>query len=88
VKYLYGDSTESELESNFLELLRDAIDFSVFVLQADERIKAGKAQIATLSEEATSELGRLEAFTDGVAGAFKSGERLRLGAGVGIRSSG
>jgi hypothetical protein len=75
VKYLYGDSTESELESNFLELLRDAIDFAVFVLQADESIKAGKAQIAKLSEEATAELGRLEAFTAGVSRAIEAGEK-------------
>ena len=75
MKYLYGDSTESELESNFLELLRDAIDFAVFVLQADESIKAGKAKIASLSEEATAELARLEAFTSGVARAIEAGDK-------------
>lgn len=75
MKYLYGDSTESELESNFLELLRDAIDFAVFILQADESIKAGKAKIAELSEEATAELTRLEAFTAGVARAIEAGEK-------------
>jgi hypothetical protein len=74
VKYLYGDSTESDLESNFLELLRDAIDFGVFVLRADESIKAGKAQIAALSEEATAELARLEGFTTGVARAIEAGD--------------
>ena len=75
MKYLYGDSTESELESNFLELLRDAIDFAVFVLQADESIKSGKTKIAALSEEATAELSRLEAFTAGVARAIEAGEK-------------
>jgi len=75
VRYLYGDSTESQLESNFLELLRDAIDFAVFVLQADEKIKAGKAEIARLSEEASAELARLDAFAEGVAGAIASGEK-------------
>jgi hypothetical protein len=75
VKYLYGDSTESDLESNFLELLRDAIDFGVFVLRADESIKAGKAQIAALSEEATAELARLEGFTAGVARAIEAGDK-------------
>ncbi|HEY2370175.1 MAG TPA: hypothetical protein VGH87_27455, partial [Polyangiaceae bacterium] len=75
MKYLYGDSTESDLESNFLELLRDAIDFGVFVLRADESIKAGKAQIAALSEEATAELARLEGFTAGVARAIEAGDK-------------
>jgi hypothetical protein len=75
VKYLYGDSTESELESNFLELLRDAIDFAVFVLQADEAIKTGKTKIAALSEEATAELARLEAFAGGVSRAIDAGEK-------------
>ncbi len=75
MKYLYGDSTESDLESNFLEVLRDAIDFGVFVLRADESIKAGKAQIAALSEEATAELARLESFTAGVANAIEAGEK-------------
>lgn len=75
MNYLYGDSTESTLRSNFLELLRDAIDFAVFVLQADEGIKAGKAKIAQLSEEATAELARLDAFATGVSGAIDAGEK-------------
>ncbi len=75
MRYLYGDSTESNLSSNFLELLRDAIDFAVFVLQADESIKAGKAKITQLSEEATAELARLDAFTTGVQHAIDAGEK-------------
>jgi hypothetical protein len=75
VKYLYGDSTESELESNFLELLRDAIDFAVFVLHADETIKAGKAKIVSLTDAATAELARLEAFAAGVARAIEAGDK-------------
>ena len=75
MNYLYGDSTESQLTSNFLELLRDAIDFAVFVLQADEAIKAGKAKIDELSKEASVELARLDTFTTGVKQAIDAGEK-------------
>jgi hypothetical protein len=60
--YLYGDSTPSPLTSNFLEFLRDAIDFSVFVLGADERIKLGRSRIRALEEESSAELERLLKF--------------------------
>jgi hypothetical protein len=75
VSYLYGDSTESGLGSNFLEILRDALDFGVFVLQADESIKAGKARIVELERDATAELGRLEAFGGVVSGSIAGAEK-------------
>lgn len=62
MNYLYGDSTPSKLTSNVLEFLRDAIDFSVFAVQADERIKEGKARAREAEEEAQAELRRLEGF--------------------------
>jgi hypothetical protein len=50
VNYLYGDSTPSPLTSNVLEFLKDALDFSVFVLKADDRIKHGKEQVRAFEE--------------------------------------
>jgi hypothetical protein len=38
MEFLYGDSTPSPLASNFLEFLRDAIDFGVFALHIDDEI--------------------------------------------------
>ena len=45
MEFLYGDSTPSPLTSNFLEFLRDAIDFGVFALHVDD-------EIATIRERA------------------------------------
>jgi hypothetical protein len=60
--YLYGDSSTSPLRSNFLEFLRDALDFSAFVLKADGEIAQGKRDITKLQSAAGQELGRLEAL--------------------------
>ena len=57
--YLYGDSTPSPLTSNFIELLRDALDLSVFVLLSDARIGKCRAQAAVARRAADDELGRL-----------------------------
>lgn len=75
MNYLYGDSTTSTLKSNFLEFLRDAIDFSVFVLQADAKIKQGRVQIGVLREESTAETQRLERFITSVSQAVDAGEK-------------
>jgi len=68
MNYLYGDSTTSQLKSNFLEFLRDALDFCVFVLQADAKMKAGRVQIRVYGEEADAESQRLERFVNAVQG--------------------
>jgi hypothetical protein len=75
MNYLYGDSSTSTLKSNFLEFLRDAIDFSVFVLQADAKMKDGYVRIRALSDESTAETGRLERFIRSVTTAVETGEK-------------
>src|SRR5688572_859399 len=72
--YLYGDSTPSPLKSNFLEFLRDAIDFCVVALKTDDHIADGRARAVRLKEAADAELERLEAFIDGVTGQIASAE--------------
>lgn len=74
MNYLYGDSTPSQLTSNFLEFLRDALDFSVFVLQADGRIQEGQTRARALREGAASELERLHRFIGVVSAAVQSGD--------------
>jgi hypothetical protein len=54
--YLYGDSTDSPFTSNVLELLRDAIDLSVYLLEADGRIRAGRDRMEVLQEQAQVDL--------------------------------
>ena len=45
MSYLYGDSTPSTLQINFIEFLRDALEFSVQVLTADARIREGPQSV-------------------------------------------
>lgn len=73
VRYLYGDSTESALERNYLAFLRDAVDFAVAVLGCDAALAAGRerrqARERTASEQihAVEELGgRLTAAVEPV----------------------
>jgi hypothetical protein len=75
MNYLYGDSTTSQLKSNFLEFLRDALDFCVFVLQADAKIREGRARIRELGEEADRETHRLERFVNAVHSTVATAEK-------------
>jgi hypothetical protein len=65
--YLYGDSTESPFTSNVLELLRDAIDLSVYLLEADGRIRAGKDRMEGLQEQAQADLIDVDGLSRAVA---------------------
>jgi hypothetical protein len=62
MSYLYGDSTPTDLKSNFLEFLRDAVDFAVFVLEADAAIRRGNVRIQANTEAMEAEIARLEHF--------------------------
>src|SRR6187549_112438 len=75
MNYLYGDSTASQLKANFLEFLRDALEFCVFVLQADERIQRGREQIRRLGEQTEAETARLDRFIGNVSRAVHSGDK-------------
>jgi hypothetical protein len=75
MSYLYGDSTPTELRSNFLEFLRDAVDFAVFVLEADARIKNGKVRIQRNTDAMEAELGRLEQFIGVVTRSIREAEK-------------
>jgi hypothetical protein len=60
--FLYGDSTPSPLESNFLEFLRDALDFAVLVLHTDANIAAIRERKEASARSAESEIERLQTF--------------------------
>jgi len=76
--FLYGDSTPSPLEYNFLEFLRDALDFSVVALQADSNIERIRARKVASAHAADEETERLQAFgrvvLDAIDGAPKGDE--------------
>jgi hypothetical protein len=71
MSYLYGDSSPSPLTSNFLELLRDTLDFAVYVLQADDHIEKLHERTHAAEEAAREETGRLAAFGRVVAEAIE-----------------
>jgi hypothetical protein len=60
MSYLYGDSTPSRLEVNFIEFLRDAVECCVQVLLADQRIAEGAAHTRALEAATAAEIARLE----------------------------
>ena len=60
MSYLYGDSTPSQLEVNFIEFLRDAVECCVQVLLADQRIAEGEAQTRALEVATVAEIARLQ----------------------------
>jgi hypothetical protein len=60
MRYLYGDSSTSPLQENFIELLRDAIDLAVQLARAAERIEHGRESEQARAQAAEVELGRLE----------------------------
>jgi hypothetical protein len=53
--YLYGDCTDSKLETNFLGVLPDALDFCVWALLADERVESARAAYLASEREASKE---------------------------------
>jgi hypothetical protein len=60
MSYLYGDSTPSTLEVNFIEFLRDAVDCCVQVLLADQRIAEGATRVRALDASTSAEIARLQ----------------------------
>ncbi|HLY73195.1 MAG TPA: tetratricopeptide repeat protein [Planctomycetota bacterium] len=62
MKYLYGDSSESPLDYNFIQTLRDAVEFGVQVLQAEQRMLAETGKASERRAAADAELARLEAL--------------------------
>ncbi|MCC6994453.1 MAG: hypothetical protein IT370_07480 [Deltaproteobacteria bacterium] len=66
MSYLYGDSSPSDLESNFIDFLRLALDFSVHVVLSDQRILAGRERRAVRERATAVEVERLEALGETV----------------------
>jgi hypothetical protein len=65
--FLYGDSTPSALETNYIDFLRDALDFSARVLGADERRRGSSARADELRRATEIDVARLESFGDAVS---------------------
>jgi hypothetical protein len=64
--YLYGDSTESPLETNYIEFLRDALDFAVEILVSDYRVQALQESCEEHTRSAEAELQQLRLLSEKV----------------------
>ena len=63
MSYLYGDSTPSQLELNYIEFLRDAMDLMVAVLRADYQSRTTEESGTATRANAEKELERLHDFS-------------------------
>lgn len=59
MEYLYGDSSAAKLDVNYIDLLRDALDFAVEVLLAGQRVRKWKESGRERRSSADAELQRL-----------------------------
>ncbi len=75
VTFLYGDSTMAPFDENFLEALRDAMDFAAAIAESDEKIVTADARKLACTQAADAEAARLEglarAMLDAASGAEK-----------------
>ncbi len=60
--FLYGDSTPSPLQTDFIAFVRDAVDFAVAVLACDARVTAAIQRVGRVAEATDREIERAEAF--------------------------
>lgn len=68
--YLYGDSTDSGLQLNYIELLREFLDFAVQVMLSEHRISGARAAHEDRKRAASAELDRLRGLGATVASAL------------------
>src|SRR5688500_8170848 len=62
MRYLFGDSSESPLDSNYLAFLRDAIEFGVLVLLADAGLTSVRERRAFRQRAAEQAVLQVEEF--------------------------
>jgi hypothetical protein len=63
MSYLYGDSTPSALEINYIEFLRDVMDLMVAIVQADHRARSTQEQVQGSRDRAEKDLEVLHDFS-------------------------
>src|SRR5689334_12813594 len=60
MSYLYGDSSPSPLRINFIDFLKDGLEFCVNVLLASQRMREARSQTASLQKDADAHIAQLE----------------------------
>ncbi|MGH7439666.1 MAG: hypothetical protein ACRENE_28590, partial [Polyangiaceae bacterium] len=61
--FLYGDSTASPLQFDFIAFLRDAFDFAVEVLSSDARMATAVHSVNALADETEREITLAEGLS-------------------------
>ena len=74
MNYLFGDSSPSALQFDYIDFLRDAVDFSVQVLAADERMRRGSERAIEIRHSGDAEVARLETLGATVARAIEGSD--------------
>jgi hypothetical protein len=74
VSYLYGDATPSPLTVNFIDLLREVLDYAVKVMAADRRIRELRQQGMEFERATAYEMERLDQLRRGVIEAVEMAE--------------
>jgi len=72
MSYLYGDSTPSSLEVNFIDFLRDGLDFSVQLALSTDALQRENERGEMLLHAARSDAEQLEKLGSAVASTVKS----------------
>jgi hypothetical protein len=75
VPFLYGDSTPTPFDTNFLEDLRDAMDFAAAIAEADQQIVTAAARGDALQAGAEAETARLQALVHAMLAGAASADR-------------
>lgn len=74
-RYLYGDSTPSSLEVNYIELVRATIDACVEVLAAQSRIRDGELRLHEIERQARQDEELLSRFGKAMQGTVAAATR-------------
>ncbi|HEX9105266.1 MAG TPA: hypothetical protein VF997_23810, partial [Polyangia bacterium] len=70
--YLFGDSSASNLDIDYIEFMREALEFSVAVLAAHERMVQGGARAVEVRLQGEAEVKRLESLGAALARAVEA----------------
>jgi hypothetical protein len=73
--FLFGDLTPAPFTTNFLEELRDAIDFAASIAETDQRIVTADATRDMLRRRADEDAARLEALVRSVLAAADAADK-------------
>ena len=79
MSFLFGDLTAAPFTTNFLEELRDAIDFCAQIADADQCIVTADAVRTALRGRTEADVGRADALAAAVLGAVASADKGEKG---------